>query len=103
MVERMAKSSAMIFARAGRRFIQPRPVALFGEAIQCVETIRYLGVTLDKRLTWSPHIVQVRKKTAHMMGLLGPLLYRKSDLSFRNVVLLYKQRIRPMMANASPV
>ena len=56
---------------------------------------RYLGVTLDKRLSWSPHIVQVRKKTAQRMGMLGPLLNRKSDLSVRNGVLLYKQLIRP--------
>jgi hypothetical protein len=60
----VSKSSAIIFARAGRRFIQPRPVSLFGEPIQWVETTRYLGVTLDKRLTWSPHIDQVRKTTA---------------------------------------
>ena len=31
-----------------------------------------------------------------MMGMLGPLLNRKSDLSVRNGVLLYKQLIRPM-------
>jgi hypothetical protein len=42
------RSSAMIYARAGRRFIQPRPVTLFVELIQRVETTRYLGVTLDK-------------------------------------------------------
>jgi hypothetical protein len=42
----VSKSSAIIFARAGRRFIQPRPVTLFGELIQWVETTRYLGVTL---------------------------------------------------------
>jgi len=80
----------MIFACAGQRFIQPRPVALFGEAIQWVETISYLGVTLNKRLTWSPHIDQVRKKTAHMMGMMGPLLNRKSYLSMRTGVLLCK-------------
>ena len=34
----VSKSSAMIFARAGQRFIQPRPVTLFGEPIQWVET-----------------------------------------------------------------
>jgi len=58
------KGTAIIFARAERRFIQPRPVTLFGEPIECVDTIRYLGVTLDRRLTWSPHIDQVRKWTA---------------------------------------
>jgi hypothetical protein len=59
-----SKSSAILFARAGRHFIQSRPITLFGEPIQWVETTRYLGVTLDKRLTWSPHIDQARKKTA---------------------------------------
>jgi hypothetical protein len=98
----VSKSSAIIFTRAGRRFIQPRPITLFGELIQWVETTRYLGVTLDKRLTWSPHIVRVRKKPAQWMGMLGPLLNRKSDLSVRNGVLLYKQLIRPMMDYACP-
>ena len=31
------------------------------------------------------------------MGVLGPLLNSKSDLSVRNGVLLFKQLIRPMM------
>jgi hypothetical protein len=95
MAINISKSSAMIFARAGRRFIQPRPVTLFEEPIQGVETTRYLGVTLDKRLTWSPHIDQVRKKTSQRKGMLGPLLIRKSDLSVRNGLLLYKQLIPP--------
>jgi hypothetical protein len=30
----VSKSTAIIFALAGRRFIQPRPVTLFGEPIQ---------------------------------------------------------------------
>jgi len=91
-----------MFARAGRRFIQPRPVTLFGEPIEWVETTRYLGVTLDTRLTWSPQIDQVRKRAAQRLGMLGPLLNRKSDLSVRNGVLLYKQLICSMMDYACP-
>jgi hypothetical protein len=34
--------------------------------------------------------------------MLGPLLNKKSDLSVRNGVLLYKQLIRPMMDYACP-
>jgi len=98
----VTKSTAIIFARAGRRFIRPRPVTLFGEPIQWVETTRYLGVTLDKGLTWSPYIDQVRKKTAQRVGMLGHLLNRKSDLSVGNGVLLYKQLIRPMMDYTCP-
>jgi len=36
------------------------------------------------------------------MGMLGPLLNRKSDLSVRNGVLLYTQLIRPLMDYACP-
>jgi hypothetical protein len=39
----VSKSTAIIFARAGRRFVQSRPVTLFGEPIQWVDTTRYLG------------------------------------------------------------
>jgi retron-type reverse transcriptase len=36
----VSKSTAIIFEGAGRRFIQPRPVTLFGEPIQWVDTTR---------------------------------------------------------------
>jgi hypothetical protein len=60
----ISKSTAIIFARAGRRFIQPRSVILFGEPIEWIDGTRYLGETLDTRLKWSPHIDQLRKRTA---------------------------------------
>jgi hypothetical protein len=93
----VSKSSAIIFARAGRRYIQPRPVILFGEPIKLVDTTLYLGVTLYKRLTWTRLIDQVTKRSAQRMGLLCPLLNRKRDLSVRNGVLLYKQLFRLLM------
>ena len=36
------------------------------------------------------------------MGMLGPLLNRKSDLCVRNGVLLYKQLIRPLIDYTCP-
>jgi hypothetical protein len=91
----MSKSMAMLFTR--KRIQTPRPVALFGEPIVWVDTARYLGVTLDRRLTWATHIDQVRKKASQRLGVLGLLLNR------RNGVLLYRQLIRPMMDYACPV
>ena len=93
----VSKGTAIIFARAGRRFIQSRPVTLFGELIELVDTTRYLGMTLDMGQTWSPHNDHVRKKTAQRMGMLCPLLNRKCDFSVKNGVLLCKQLVRPMM------
>jgi hypothetical protein len=37
------------------------------------------------------------------MGVLGPLLHRRSGLSIRNGVLLYNQLVRPMMDYGCPV
>jgi len=68
----VSKSSAMLFSKIGRRISKPRAVELFGEPIEWVDDNRYLGVTLDKRLTWSKHINQVRKKPAQRLGTLGP-------------------------------
>ena len=48
----------------------------------------------------STHIDQTRKKTAHMLGMLGPILNR-SAISIRNGALLYKL-IRSMMDYACP-
>jgi hypothetical protein len=98
---KVSKSSAMLVAKTDRCIPKPRAVQLFGEPIEWVDDFRYLGVTLDKRLTWSKHIDQVRKKAAQRLGTLGPLLNR-SGLSIRNGVLLYKQLIRPMMDYACP-
>jgi hypothetical protein len=99
----VSKSTAIIFALVERRFIHSRPVTLFGEPIQWVDTTRYLGVTLDTQRTWSPHIDQARKKNAQRMGMLRPLLNRRSNLSVRNGVLLYTQLIRPLMDYACHV
>jgi hypothetical protein len=59
----VSKSTAIIFARAGRRYIKPRPFTLFGDPIKWVDTTLYLGMSQDIRLIWSPHIDQVKKKT----------------------------------------
>jgi hypothetical protein len=91
----VSKSTAIIFARTRRRFSQPTPVRLFVEPIEWVDKTRYLGVTLHTRLTCPPHIDQVRKRTAQRMGMLRPLLNRKSNIAVRGEI-LYKQVIRPM-------
>jgi len=57
------------------------------------------GKTYKLQASSEPHLKVLRTQR---MGMLGPLLNRKSDLSIRNGVLLYKQLIRPMMDYACP-
>jgi hypothetical protein len=70
----VSKSSAMLFVNTGRHVPQPQQLQLYGKPIEWVDTARYLVATLDKWLTWSKHIDQVRKKAAQGLGTLGPLL-----------------------------
>jgi hypothetical protein len=47
--------------------------------------------------------LEVRKKGSQRLGVLGFLLNRRSGLSIRNAVLLYKQFIRKMMDYGCPI
>jgi hypothetical protein len=96
------KSSVLLFAKAARLILKPQQFHMFGDPIQWVILAHYLGVALDTRLTWLTRIDQVRNKATQRLGVLGPLLYRRS-LSIRNGVMLYQQLIRPMMDYACPV
>ena len=89
----------MLFTR--RRIQNFRPFLLFGEPIVWVDTTGYLGVTLDKRLTWSPYIDQVMENASQRLEVLGSLLDRRSGLSTRNGVLLYRQLICPVWMSAA--
>jgi len=93
----------MLFAKTSRSIPKPREFQLFEESIQWVDEARYLGVTLDIRLTLSKYTDQVRKKAAERLGTIGTLLNRRSGLSISNGVLVYKQLIRSTMEYACPV
>ena len=73
-----------------RRIPPPRPLRFLGEEIRWEETVKYPGVTLDRILTWSSHIDQVRRKASRRLEVLSPLLNKHSGLSIRNGLMLYR-------------
>ena len=66
----------MHVAKAGRHISNTWPVQLFGEPMRWFDTDRYLGMTLESRLSWLAYVDQMRKKAAQTQGVLGPLLNR---------------------------
>lgn len=56
--------------------------------IQSTTQTKYLGLILDKRLTWGPHLKTKRKALNTRLHFLRPIL--KSKLSINNKLLIYK-------------
>jgi len=55
------KTTAMIFTRK----YKPEPIGplkLWGKEITCANSVKYLGVTLDAKLSWKSHFEKKRKK-----------------------------------------
>lgn len=72
------------------------PVTLNGQAIPQADTVKYLGIHLDKRLTWRKHIFTKRKQLGLKFSKMYWLLGRKSQLSIENKILIYKAIFKPI-------
>ncbi|GBN22667.1 putative RNA-directed DNA polymerase from transposon X-element [Araneus ventricosus] len=94
------KCQAVYFTRRRKLPDQPK---LYRRSIKWSKETKYLGVTLDSRLTYDKHITNIHKKTRSAKARLYPLLARNSKLSLKNKLLLYKTILLPIMAYASPV
>lgn len=71
------------------------PVSINGSDIPQVQSAKYLGLTLDKRLTWKDHITTKVKLMSFKFRKMGWLLFKRSKLSIKNKLLLYKTIIKP--------
>jgi hypothetical protein len=58
------------------------------------ESIKYLGLQFDRRLTWKDHIAKKRKQINLKIKYINWLIRRKSHLSIENKVLIYKAIIK---------
>ena len=60
------------------------------------DTVRYLGMTLDKRLTWKQHILDKSKQLRDKLKKFYWLIGHRSNLSTQNKITLYKTVIKPV-------
>lgn len=71
-------------------------IDLNGSTIPRSETVKYLGMTLDRRLTWKTHIKnkreQLKIKTKKLYWLIGS----KSQLNLENKLRIYKVILKPV-------
>lgn len=96
------KSDAIIFRRRRKTPRQAPPaVSLDGVPIQWKPTVKYLGVTLDSRLSFTQHAAKKVNEGKQIAGLLGPLLNRTSPLKANFKVSIFLMIVRAVMLYSS--
>lgn len=94
------KTSSTLFSWSRKR--PPPRLRLNDVAIPWAPTNRCLGIILDRKLTWGPHIRSATQKATGKLVSLYPLL-RNAQLSVTAKLRLYTSVIRSAALYASPV
>ncbi|KAJ0176713.1 hypothetical protein K1T71_007892 [Dendrolimus kikuchii] len=102
------KSAAMFFSpgtlRSPKRAsLRLKTISLYDQQIPWAKYTKYLGVTLDRNLRFNEHITIVRNRARFVMGRLAPMIDKRSKMSLRHKLTLYKTCILPIMTYASVV
>ena len=89
-----AKTKTILFG--SKRKIQNDTIVIRynNEMLESVDSIKYLGVTIDKHLTWSLHVQNIVKKVSSTIACIRRVQHY---LSKKNLILLYYSLILPHM------
>lgn len=85
----LAKTQYINF-EPGRRTSTPESISIGGFVVKEAESVKYLGITLDKRLCWKQHIESTMKRITGPVGILAKI---SSFLPTRVLLLIYNSLI----------
>ncbi|GBM82442.1 RNA-directed DNA polymerase from mobile element jockey [Araneus ventricosus] len=94
------KTEAIMFTNS---LNYPLPIKINNQIIPWSQECKYLGVILDKRLTWKPHFLYIKKKFRELTRKFYPLIARNSKMTRNNKLLIYTAYLRPVLSYACPV
>jgi hypothetical protein len=72
------------------------PVFINSVQLPQADDVKYLGLYLDRKLTWNKHILTKRKQLGRTLTKMHWLLGRQSQLFTTNKLLLYKTILKPI-------
>ena len=101
-----SKTEFIIFTKSTKmiQMMNNDTIVLNGETFSWKDSVKYLGVVLDRKLNFKYHIENsIRKASAASFSSLYCLLSRNSHVSIDSKLRIYKSYIRPIISYACPV
>lgn len=99
-----AKTQAIFCSnRRASRFLPDRNIQFVNTELTWSNDIKYLGVLIDKKLTFEKHCQFANERAQTYIKILYPLINRNSKLSKKNKLLIFKCIFAPIILYAGPV
>ena len=95
------KSKAVMFT--WKRKWSMQPLTLGADRLNLSDTVVYLGVTLHRRLSWTPHILERIAKAKACLVRCGRIVGKTWGISPKCTLWIYSAIIRPMVAYAATI
>lgn len=94
------KTMAILFNK--RQTKSSPKLTILGHQIPWSTSVKYLGVTLDRNLSFRQHMQKTVIKATRTRGMLYPILNRKSPIPLKTKLQIYKTYIKPIITYAGP-
>lgn len=99
-----AKTQCIYFTRRRKAsFLPSIQLSLQGNDLEWAAHVRYLGITLDKKLTFARHIENTIERVNKYIRVFYSLINRRSSLSEKNKIILFKVIFQAIILYGCPV
>ena len=97
------KTGLVIFKKHRRRLPLIPPLLLQGFTINTFSKYKFLGLTFDHKLSWTPHIKILKAKCVNTLKIIKYLSHPRIGCNRKLLLQLYKSLIRSQLDYGSPI
>ncbi len=97
----VSKTNAMIFTKK-TKFVKPR-LKLSDEVIEYADKVKYLGVYLTPRLSWTVHIKEKVSACRRLLFMLLSMVRKTFQMTLKGLRWIYTMCVRPKLLYASHI
>lgn len=97
----VTKTDIIIFSHKNKK--PNKQIKMYGESLEITNKVKYLGLILDPKLSFTHHVLAITRKVNAAISILYPLICRSSVISQKNKSTIYNVCILPIILYACPI